>query len=79
MLLPLLQDTPNTVNYLALGYVVLIGLPVLYILSWFYRLRNMEKDLELIQTLQKDEQARAAAPVANRPLPNHEGTKTRIP
>ncbi len=60
LLLPLLEDTPNTVNYLIAGYVVLIGLPVLYIASWFYRIRNMEKDLELIQTLQKDEQARAA-------------------
>ena len=54
-LLPLLQDTPNTVNYLVAGYTILIGLLVLYIASWKVRRRNLEKDLELIESLQADE------------------------
>jgi hypothetical protein len=57
-LLPLLQDTPNTVNYLVAGYTILIGLLVLYVASWKVRRRNLEKDLELIETL-KEEQSQA--------------------
>lgn len=57
-LLPLLQDTPNTVNYLIAGYTILIGLLVLYVASWKVRRRNLEKDLELIESL-KEEQAQA--------------------
>jgi hypothetical protein len=57
-LLPLLQDTTNTVNYLVAGYTILIGLLVLYVASWKVRRRNLEKDLELIETL-KEEQSQA--------------------
>lgn len=57
---PLLQDTPNTVNYLIAGYAILISLPILYVITWAVRRRNLEKDLELIQSLQAEEQARAA-------------------
>jgi hypothetical protein len=57
-LLPLLQDTPNTINYLVAGYTILIGLLVLYVASWKVRRRNLEKDLELIETL-KEEQSQA--------------------
>ncbi len=59
MLLPLLQDTPNTANYLIAGYTILISLLVLYVLSWKVRRRNLEKDLELIESLKADEQKRA--------------------
>jgi hypothetical protein len=57
-LLPLLQDTPNTVNYLVAGYTILIGLLVLYVASWKVRRRNLEKDLDLVETL-KEEQSQA--------------------
>jgi hypothetical protein len=60
--LPLLQGTPDTVNYLIAGYVFLIGLPVLYVLSWFVRRRSLERDLETIESLKQDEQQRAAKP-----------------
>lgn len=56
----LLQDTPNTVNYLIAGYAILISLPILYVITWAVRRRNLEKDLELIQSLQAEEQERAA-------------------
>lgn len=55
MLLPLLQDTPNTVNYLLAGYGILIGLLVVYMASWRVRRRNLEKDLALIESLRADE------------------------
>ncbi len=60
--LPWLQTTPDTVNYLIAGYIFLIGLPVLYILSWFVRQRSLQRDIETIESLEADEQNRAAKP-----------------
>ena len=50
----LLDETPNTVNYMLAGYLVLGGLPVLYVLSWIVRRRNLKRDLDLIRELEKD-------------------------
>jgi hypothetical protein len=71
-LLPLLQDTPNTVNYMLAGYAVLLGVPALYVVSWFIRRRNLRRDLETIERLAADEQKRAGrrragAPAADAP------------
>ena len=60
-LLPLLQDTPNTAGYMLLGYAFLIGVPILYVASWFVRQRNLRRDLELIETLAEDERKKKAA------------------
>jgi hypothetical protein len=46
-----MDQTPNTVNYLIMGYAVLLGMPLLYLLSWRLRRRSLEKDLEVIQSL----------------------------
>ncbi|MBI3360662.1 MAG: hypothetical protein HY023_06080 [Chloroflexi bacterium] len=45
------QTTPNTINYMLLGFAVLLGLPLLYVLSFVLRQRNLEKDVELIEEL----------------------------
>ena len=58
----LLDPTPDTVNYLILGYIFLIGLPVLYVLSWYVRQRSLKRDLETIEMLAADERKRAARP-----------------
>ena len=58
----LLDPTPDTVNYLILGYVFLVGLPVLYVLSWYVRQRSLKRDLETIELLAADERKRAARP-----------------
>jgi hypothetical protein len=66
-LLPLLQETANTLNYMLLGYAVLLGLPALYIISFALRRRNLQRDLEMIESLAQDEKKRAeqrARPVA---------------
>jgi len=60
----LLDPTPDTVNYLILGYIFLIGLPVLYVLSWYVRQRSLKRDLETIELLAADERKRAARPAA---------------
>ncbi len=57
--LPLLQETADTVGYMLFGYAVLLGLPALYIVSWFMRRRNLERDLETLETLAQDEKKRA--------------------
>jgi hypothetical protein len=49
-----LEETPNTVIYMIAGYAVFFGLPFLYILGWLVRQRNLEKDIELIQTLSEE-------------------------
>jgi hypothetical protein len=50
------METPDTFGYMVLGYAVIFGLPLLYLLSWWFRRRNLERDLETIQTLEKDKQ-----------------------
>lgn len=62
--LPFLDPTPDTVGYLIAGYVFLVGLPVLYIISWFVRQRSLQRDIETIESLAADEQKRVAKPVS---------------
>jgi hypothetical protein len=54
------MDTPDTTAYMLIGYAVLFGLPLLYVLSWRRRRRNAEKDLEVINALQRERQAPVA-------------------
>jgi hypothetical protein len=61
---PFLDPTPDTVSYLILGYIFLIGLPVLYVISWFVRQRSLERDIETIESLTADELQRVAKPAA---------------
>jgi len=60
----LLDPTPDTVNYLILGYIFLIGLPILYVLSWYVRQRSLKRDIETIELLAADERKRAARTAA---------------
>ena len=48
------ETTPDTSGYMIAGYAVFFGLPFLYLVSWLVRQRNLEKDIELIQTLSED-------------------------
>jgi hypothetical protein len=57
-LAPLLQDTPNTANFLYIGYSILIGLLVLYLGSLALRRRSLQKDLDLIESLKSEEAER---------------------
>ncbi len=59
-----LDPTPDTVGYLIAGYIFLIGLPILYILSWYVRQRSLQRDIEAIESLSADERQRAAEPGA---------------
>ena len=50
------EITPDTNGYMLLGYAVLLGLPLLYVLSFYIRRRNLEKDIQLIQSLREEEE-----------------------
>ncbi len=58
LLLPLLDHTPNTVNYMLAGYAVLLGLPILYVVSLVVRRRNLERDQAALESLERDEHPR---------------------
>ena len=57
-LAPLLQDTPNTANFLYIGFSIMLGLLALYVASLSFRRRNLQKDLDLIESLKADEAER---------------------
>jgi hypothetical protein len=55
MPLMFLQETPNTVDYLILGYVIICGVGLGYVLSMWLRQRNLKRDLEVIERLQNSD------------------------
>jgi hypothetical protein len=79
LLLPLLQDaTADTVGYMLFGYAVLLGLPILYLISWFIRRRNLERDLDTIKTLALEEKNQPASRAAN-PAPSDPAQRAEKP
>ncbi len=53
----LLDETPNTVAYMLAGYAVLLGFPILYVLSWVVRRSGLKRELELLKTIQAEKNA----------------------
>jgi hypothetical protein len=52
-----LQDGPaQTTNYMLIGYTVIFGSMLIYVISLYLRQRNLERDLELMKELEKDKQ-----------------------
>lgn len=49
------MTTPDTTNYMILGYVVFTTVMVLYLLSLYIRNRNLKQDIELLEELEKKE------------------------
>jgi len=48
--------TPDTTNYLILGYVIFSTVMIAYLLSLSVRNRNLKQDIELLQELEQDAQ-----------------------
>ncbi len=47
-----LQEAPaETFNYMAFGFIVILGTMGLYLLSLINRYRNLERDMELLDEL----------------------------
>ena len=56
-LLPLLlqRPTPDTVSYLIVGYAIIGGIGLAYVISLIWRQRGLSKDVEVLKMLQEDE------------------------
>jgi hypothetical protein len=53
----MLQEGPaQTTNYMLIGYAVIFGSMLIYVISLYLRQRNLERDLELMKELEKDQQ-----------------------
>jgi len=53
----LLDDTPNTLGYMLLGYAVLLGFPILYVVSWVVRRSGLKRELDLLKTMLAEKDA----------------------
>jgi hypothetical protein len=50
----LLQEGPaNTLNYMLLGYAVILGTMSAFVISLVVRFRNLRKDVELLDELER--------------------------
>ena len=54
------NTTPDTVKYLVAGYTVLLGFPILYVVSWFVRRSGLKRQVETLETLKKEKEAESA-------------------
>lgn len=46
--------TPVTTNFMILGYVVIFGIMLLYVLSLFWRSRNLKLELDLLEEMEEE-------------------------
>ncbi len=47
--------TPDTALFLLLGYAIIGGVGLIYVISLLIRQHNLKRDLEIIERLQDDE------------------------
>jgi len=50
-----METVPNTDNYMIAGYVVSFLTMGLYVLSMYIRNKNLQRDLETLESLEKTE------------------------
>ena len=50
-----MPETPDTFNFMLAGYLGMFGLLFFYALSWWVRGRNLEKDLEVLRSLNEED------------------------
>jgi hypothetical protein len=46
------MDTPNTISYMYLGYAVFSVIFFGYLLSFYVRYKNLQRDLEVLKELE---------------------------
>ncbi len=49
------ETTANTFNYMILGFGVILGVIVFYLISLVARFRNLNQDLELLNEIEAEE------------------------
>ena len=53
-----LQDAPaNTTVYMVAGYTVIFGFMLIYLISLIVRRRNLQQDVEMLESLEKKDSA----------------------
>jgi hypothetical protein len=50
-----MDTTPNTVNFMILGYTVIFGVMACYLGSLLVRFRNLRQDEKTLDELEKDQ------------------------
>jgi hypothetical protein len=55
-MLTLQTSTPDTTGYMILGYVVILGVMLLYLGSMLLRNRSLKQDLEMLNELDQQEE-----------------------
>ncbi len=53
---PLLDAIPDTIPYLILGYVIIGGVGLVYVISLVLRQRRLRHDLDVLERLLSDDQ-----------------------
>lgn len=56
LLSPVLDQPPDTVSYLILGYVIIAVVGVGYVITLVVRQRNLKRDLDVLEKLDKDDE-----------------------
>lgn len=51
------EATPDTMTYMLMGYTVFFLFPALFIASLWWRQRNLQKDLDVLEELQREDKA----------------------
>jgi hypothetical protein len=52
-----LQTPPDTIGYLIVGYAIIGGIGLLYVLSLLLRQRSLKRDLDVIERLYLDDES----------------------
>ena len=50
-----MDTTPNTVNFMIIGFVVIYGVMAAYLGSLLVRYRNLRQDVQTLDELEKDQ------------------------
>jgi hypothetical protein len=56
----LFQTPPDTLGFMIAGYTVIFGFLLLYLISLVVRNRNLKRDIDVMQEIQKRESAEAS-------------------
>jgi hypothetical protein len=49
------SSTPDTISYMILGYAIIGGVGLLYVVSLALRQRNLKRDIEVLSMMQDEE------------------------
>jgi hypothetical protein len=49
------MDTPDTLNYMIMGYSVIFGVMIIYLISLAVRWRNLKQDEAMLSDLDKEQ------------------------